>query len=137
MSRFRPPDPNETSLRYTTLAAIKERLSIPATDTSRDADIILAGVAGEWSLDVWCGRGFPDLDTDPEDPAQITVVPAAVQSAALTTAIAMWKEADAPTGTAGSSDFFGALSVQDSARRAIESSPGMIGFRVEPGFGVA
>lgn len=135
MSRFRPPDPNETELRYTSLEAIKARLNIE--DTSRDEELTQAGVGGEYAIDVYLGRGFPDLDTDPDDPAQITIVPPSVVSAALQMAIAVWKEADSPTGTAGSDSFFGAISVQDATRDILQRSPALSGFKVGAGFGIA
>lgn len=133
MSRFRPPDPNETAARYTTLADVKERLEILLTDTSRDTDITTAIVAGEYSIDVFLGRGFPDLDTDPEDPQIITDVPEAVKMAALSMAIAIWMEADAPGGTAGSDAFFGPISVSESTRMLLERNPQLVSFRVSWG----
>ncbi len=129
---YKPPDPNETEPRYTTIERVKERLAIPASDTSRDADIKQAIVAAEYSLDAYLGRGFPDLD-DPDDPAVITVVPAAIETAALSLAIAVWKEADAPAGTAGSDAFFGPVSVSDTTRRVLERSPQLVSFRVSWG----
>lgn len=129
---LRPPDPNETDLRYTTLDAIKGRLNIPLTDLAKDDLLTSSGVAAEWSIDVFCGRGFPDL-ADPEDPAIILIVPPAVVEAATQTAIAVYKEADAPVGTAGSESFMGAISVQDTTRRMLQRNPTLTGFRVSWG----
>lgn len=137
MSRFRPPDPNETAARYTTLALVKERLSIVDTDVSRDAEITQAIVSGEFAIDTYLGRGFPDLDTDPEDPQQITIVPLSVEVAALSLAIAFWKEPDGPSGTAGSDAFFGSVSPAETARLMLQRSPGLVGFKIGAGFGVA
>lgn len=132
---YLPPNPNDTSARYTTVDLVKERLEIPDTDVSRDAAILEAIIAAQWGIDVFCGRGFPDVDDPPDSPAVITVVPASVQNAALSLAIAFWKEADAPGGTAGSDAFFGTLSTADTTRLMLQRSPGLVGFRVS--FGVA
>lgn len=129
---LKPPDPNEESLRYTSLEAIKERLGIPATDTTRDADITIAGVSGEYAIDVFCGRGFPDVQ-DAEPPESITVVPRGVVNVALSMAIAIWKQADAPTGTAGSDAFFGTIAPGEDARALLGMSPELISFRVSWG----
>jgi hypothetical protein len=129
---LRPPDPNENEPRYTTVAAVKERLEIPDTDLSRDDQIKQAIVSGEYAIDVFCGRGFPDL-TDPEDPAVILVVPTGVADAALQLAIAIWKEADAPTGTAGSDAFFGAMSVSETSRQLLERNALLVSYRVSWG----
>jgi len=124
-----PPNPNETALRYTTLDAIKGRLGIPLTDVSRYADITVAGVSGEYAIDVFCGRGFPDIAPDPI----ITVVPAGVSNVALSMAIAIWKQADAPTGTAGSDAFFGTIAPGEDARALLGMSPELVSFRVSWG----
>lgn len=130
---LRPPDPNDITPRYTTVALVKERLQIPTADTSRDAEITTSIVSAEFAIDVYCGRGFPDLD-EVEDPAVITIVPLSVETAALGLSIAFWKEADSSMGTAGSDDFWGSLSVQDTTRRILTSTPGLVGLR--KGWGV-
>ena len=130
MTRFALPNPNETAPRYTTVELVKERLAIEPTDVSRDTEVELAIVAGEYMIDVFCGRAVPDLAGDPDDPPVVTVVPAVFQEAALSMAIAVWKEADAPTGTAGSEAFFGAISIAESSRQLLERSPGLVSFRV-------
>ena len=132
---LKPPDPNEESLRYTSLEAIKERLGIPATDVTRDADITIAGVSGEYAIDVFCGRGFPDIDDPPDSPAVITVVPRGVVNVALSMAIAIWKQADAPTGTAGSDAFFGTIAPGEDARALLGMSPELVSLRVSWGVG--
>ena len=131
---LRPPDPNETEARYTTVEEVKERVAIPASDLTRDDQILEAIVAAEFMLDVFCGRGFPDEDTV-EEPAVITTIPAAVSTGALSLAIAVWKEADAPGGAGGSEAFFGTLSVEDTSRRILERSPQLVSFRRTWGIG--
>ena len=128
---LRPKDPNDNTARYTTVDLVKERLAIDAGDTSRDDQILQAIVAAQWAIDVYCGRGFPDIPPDEE----ITVVPGAIANAALSLAISYWKEADAPTGTGGSDAFFGTVSFADTAREMLDRSPGLIGFRVSWGTG--
>lgn len=226
---LRPPSPDYTIARYTTTALVKERLTIPATDTTRDAEILQAIIAAEWAIDTFCGRGFPDIgsavlqgvwksvgttlaaadgqisattvilvelrkvdadaidhsaldvtDVDqilvtpdfifdvtglvdatdlwtfsgtiatgtfplsglqdvallvpaPPSLAGITIVPKAVEVAALDLAIAFWKEADSPTGTAGSDSFFGAISTAETTRMMLQRHPGLTGFRVSWG----
>ena len=51
--------------------------------------------------------------------------------------MAVYKEADRPTGTAGSDDFMGAIDVTDIARRIIDRSVTLKAFRVNESFGVA
>lgn len=132
---LRPKDPNDDTARYTTVELVKERLEIQDTDTSRDDAILEAIVAAQWGIDVFCGRGFPDIDDPPDDPAIITIVPKSIENAALSLAIAFWKEADAPGGVSGSDSFFGTLSTADTTRMMLQRSPGLVGFRVS--FGVA
>lgn len=125
-----PVNPNETAPRYTTVALVKERLAIPPADVSRDTEITSAIVAAEYAIDVFLGRALPDVAPDPV----ITLVPAAVAEAALQTSIAMWKEADSPTGTMGSDVFMGSVS-SEPIRMMIQRNAALIGFRVS--FGVA
>lgn len=132
---YLPPNPNDDEARYTTVELVKERLDIPLTDTTRDDAILESIVAAQWGIDVFCGRGFPDIDDPPDSPAVITIVPMSVANMALSLAIAFWKEADAPGGTAGSDSFFGSISVAEGTRLMLQRSPGLVGFRVS--FGVA
>ncbi len=224
---LRPPNPNETSARYTTTALVKERLTIPATDVTRDAEILQSIIGAEYAIDTFCGRGFPDFpaaqlvsvwkstgttlaaadgevsatlttvvelrkvdfngvdqDTELADVTQIVIdafvfdvasfvetadlwtftgtidsgtfptdgtlvevivgklaladatiniVPDSVEVAALDLAIAFWKEADSPTGSAGSDDFFGSISTSETTRMMLQRNPGLVGFRVSWG----
>jgi hypothetical protein len=118
-----------TTARYTTVAAVKERLAIETADTSRDADILSAIIASELALDIFMHRSFPDTGENPQIPG----VPDGIAQAALQTAIATWKEADAPTGSSGSEAFMGALSVSQTTRTMIQQSAVLVGLRV--GFG--
>ena len=136
---YGPVDPLASAFRYTTLALMKGRLNIPIADTTKDADLTQAGIAAEYAIDVSLGRSFPDGPGVPDEsePGPVQGIPEAVKVAALQTAIAVYKEADAPVGTAGSDDFFGAIEVQDIARRIVERSITLRGFKVDAGFGVA
>jgi len=120
-----------TAARYTTVAAVKERLAIEPTDVTRDADILSAIIAAELALDIFMHRSFPDTGGNPQIPG----IPDGIRQAALQTAIATWKEADSPTGSSGSDAFMGALSVSETTRTMIQQSAVLIGFRVA--FGVA
>jgi len=131
-----PPDPNADAARYTTVELVKERLAIPATDTTRDDEILQSIIGAEFAIDTFCGRGFPDVQ-DAVEPFNITIVPKSVEVAALSLSIAFWKEADAPTGSAGSDAFFGSVSTAETTRLMLQRTPGLVGFRVGAGFGVA
>lgn len=67
----------------------------------------------------------------------VGVVPVPVVEAATTVAMALYKNQDAPTGTAGSDDFIGELDVAEIVRTVISRSPELRGFRTGAGFGVA
>jgi hypothetical protein len=132
-------DPLSSALRYTTLDEIKGRMGIPLADLTLDAVLTQAGIAAEYAIDVELGRSFPDGPGVPDEsePGPIQGIPEAVKSAATSTAIAVYKEADAPIGTAGSEAFFGSMDVADIARRIVTRSIVLRGFRVGSGFGVA
>ena len=136
---YGPVDPNVTEPRYTDLERVKARIQIPLENLNRDDELTEAIVAAEYAIDVELGRSFPDgLGVDGESlPGPVTIVPSAVVMAATQTTIAVWKEADAPIGTAGSDAFLGAIDVADAARRIISRSVTLRGFRVGPSFGVA
>lgn len=69
-------DPLADAPRYTTLDLVKERLGIPAADTTRDAEITQNIIAAEYALDVSLGRSFPDPGTESfAGPYQLTVDP--------------------------------------------------------------
>ena len=118
-----------TVARYTTVDAVKQRLAI-VDDVTRDDQILSCIIASELALDVFMHRSFPDTGDNPQIPG----IPDGITQAALQTAIATWKEADAPTGSSGSDSFMGALSVSETTRTMIQQSAILIGFRT--GFGV-
>lgn len=123
-----PIDYNETEPRYTTVALVKERLAIQDTDTSRDDEIKTAIVSAELAMDVWMGRALPDTE-DPDDPAVITIIPSAVQSAALSMSIALWNQPDSITG--GGSDAFGFGTIPENIiGQYLTRAPQMVGLRV-------
>jgi len=128
---YGPIDYLATVARYTTVALVKERLAIDPLDVSRDPEILSSCIAGELAMDIFMGRSLPDTGTNP----MIEGIPDGIKQAALQTAIAIWKEADAPTGSSGSESFMGALSVSETTRTMIQQSAVLIGFRVK--FGVA
>jgi len=134
---YGPVNPLETAPRYTTLAEVKARLGI--ADIARDDEITQAIVGAEYAIDAHLGRSFPDGPGVPDvsEPGPIQGIPEAVRSAALSASIAVWKEADAPTGTAGSADFIGVIDVSDITRRLISRSVVLRGFMIHDGFGVA
>lgn len=118
-------DPLETAARYTTVALVKERLRIPAANTTFDARVLEAVVAAEWAIDSELGRSFPDPVG-----GEIEGIPEAVKNAATSVAVSVYKFGDSPTGTAGSEDFIGALDVAEMARNAVSRSPVLKGFKV-------
>lgn len=136
---YGPVDPNETDPRYTTLEKVKERLGIQPADTSFDDRLTEAIVAAELAIDTELGRSVPDGPGVPDEsePGPVTIVPPAVIVAATDTAIAVYKSGDAPVGSTGSDEFFGALDVTDIARTIVTRSVTLRGFKVAAGFGVA
>ena len=136
---YGPVDPNVEEPRYTTVEDVKARLQIPVADTSFDDRLLVSIVAAEYAIDVELGRSVPDGPGVPDEsePGPVTIVPAAWVVAATDTAVAVYKSGDAPMGTGGSDEFFGALDVTDIARTIITRSPILRGFKVSAGFGVA
>ena len=136
---YGPVDPLAEDPRYTSLEKVRERLGIGDTDTSFDDRLTEAIVAGEYAIDVHLGRSFPDGEgvEDESLPGPVQGIPIAVIVAATQTAVAVYKEADAPTGSAGSEEFLGALEVAEVARRIVTRSIVLKGFQVGAGFGVA
>lgn len=126
-----PPDPAASAPRYTDLATVKRRLRIPAADTNFDEDLTEAIVAAEIALDFELGQSFPSTGTNP----QYAVVPESVSMLMTSAAIAVYKAADAPFGTAGSDDMFGALSIADVASQTIRRSPLIRGLQLSFGVG--
>ena len=128
---YGPPRPDADVARYTSLETVKRRLGIPSSSTERDADILEAIIGAEIAIDFELGRSFPDTGTNPA----IRVVPASIRMLATSAAIAVYKAADSPYGTAGSDEWFGAISVADVASQTIRRSPLIRGLQVSFGVG--
>lgn len=125
-----PVDPNANAIRYTTLEAVKARLGIESTDTSRDAQVTEATIAGEVQIDQHLGRAFPDIEPDPV----ITIVPAPIAQVALSVAVGIYSSASAPFGTAGSDTWaLGAVSVPEIVRTEVQRNPLLTGYAVSWG----
>jgi hypothetical protein len=128
---YGPPRPDASAPRYTSLETVKRRMGIPAANTDRDADLLEAIIGAEISIDYELGRSFPDTGLNPA----IRTVPASVTMLATSAAIAVYKAGDAPFGTAGSDDWFGAVSIADVASQTIRRSPLIRGLQVSFGVG--
>jgi hypothetical protein len=126
---YGPVLPLASTIRYTSLAAVKARLGI--TVTVSDAQLTEACIAAETAIDQILGRSFPDTGVNPE----IQGVPAAIASWATDAAIAVWKAADAPFGSAGSESWIGVVDVTDQTMRVLRHHPLALGYKVT--FGVA
>ena len=122
-----PPATDATTIRYTSLADVKQRLHI--TDTAWDSILTTAIVSAEIALDKWLGRSFPDTGTNPEFP----YIPVDVIQAAGNIAVAVARQMDAPFGTAASGDLFGEIDLGDEVRRSLERSPHLRGYRAQWG----
>ena len=121
-----------SAIRYGNLDTVKGRLGIDVADTSWDTDLTQAIVSAEVAMDLYWGRSFPDTGDNPEIPG----IPVQVRQAAENVAVAVFKQTDAPFGTAGSDAFsMGELDFDDLARREIHRSPLLRGFR--RGWGVS
>ena len=125
-------DPLETTVRYTTLAVLKTLLNINTGDTTYDTALSLCVVAAEGAIDQVLGRSFPD----PSGGA-IEGIPEAVSQVALSAAVAIYNNTNAPAGSGGSDDWFGEQedSIGEIIRREVRRNPLLTGFRVS--FGVA
>jgi hypothetical protein len=117
--------------RYTSLELVKGRLRIPAADATFDEALTASILACEASIDQECGQSFPSTGANP----QYLEVPVSIRELALSASISVYKASDAPFGTAGSDDYFGALSVADVASQTIRRSPLLRGYQLE--FGIS
>lgn len=126
-----PPDPLASVPRYTDLATVKRRLRIPTANTDFDEDLTEAIVAAEIALDYELGQSFPSTGDNP----QYAGIPKNVRTLCTSAAIAVYKAADAPLGTAGSDDWFGALTIADVASQTIRRSPLIRGLQLSFGIG--
>ena len=128
---FGPVDALADGIRYTTLIDVKRRLGLLVTDTSNDDLITQSTVAAEIQIDQMNGRSFPDTGANPEWPG----IPEPIASWATDAAVAVYKRADAPFGTAGSENWIGTLDVADEVERALRRNPLAVGYKVSFGIG--
>ena len=116
-------NPSVSNLRYTTLDKIKSAMGIEGND--QDLAVQQAGISGEIQIDQTLGRSFPDTGSNPE----ILTVPIPIQQLALQAAIAVWKSAQAPFGSAGSDSYLGAISVENVIERELQRNPQLRGYQ--------
>jgi len=131
---YGPINPLETTIRYTTLVAVKAALMI--TDTAADADLTQAIVAAEIGIDQVQGRSYPDLPlVEPIHGDEIGGIPETVKLWALDASIAVYKLRDttAGGGQAGSDDWLGVIDVSEQVRRALRRNPLALGGKVSWG----
>ena len=116
-----PPDPTETAIRYTTLAAVKRQLGI--TDTAWDDEATQAIVTVKMLIDQYVGGVFVDP------------IPEAVRQAAYAGGIEVSKLAGlSSTGGSDDNGFFGIVDPAASARAAFNVvKPMLYGLRISWG----
>jgi len=114
-------DPLATTIRYTTLAAVKTRLGI--SGTQYDTPLTQSIITAEIQLDQYCGRSFPDDGTNPA----IEGIPTAIKEAATLAAMTVWKMGDAPTGYAGG-DYLNEVDVARSLWQQFDRNPLLTGY---------
>ena len=119
-----------TTIRYTTLDAVKTAIGIPDTNADKDPQLTEAIIAGESAIDRELGRSFPDTGSNP----QIQTVPVAIENLAKKAAIAVYTGDHTPFGTAGSDEWMGAISVADAVSQTVRRSPLLRGYQVTFGF---
>ena len=124
---FGAVDPLATTIRYTTLADVKERLGID--DTDKDTILTQSIIAAELALDQHMNRSFPDSGTNPE----IEGIPIPVKAAATAAAITVYKAADSPTGFAGS-EYLGELDVGQALWQQFNRNPLLVGYMATGSF---
>ena len=86
------PDHDASTIRYTTLAAVKLSLGVPTLDTQRDTEITSAILTAESWIDEYCGRSFADTSANPE----LSAIPNRVKRAALLLATSFYTSAMSP-----------------------------------------
>ena len=126
---YGPVDWNVSTIRYTSLADVKQRLGL-GSDASWDAQITEAIVAAEVAIDAHLGRSFPDIDPDPV----ILAVPEGVKQVALAASVGVYQAGSAPFGTTGSDVFaLGAVNVPEVIRTEVQRNPLLTGLAVSWG----
>lgn len=120
-----------TAPRYTSLERVKARLGADTVNPLRDQLIEEAIIACEASIDLELDRSFPDQGTNPE----LAGVPMMITTLATSSAIAVYKQADAPFGRAGADEWLGSISVADVVSQTIRRSPLIRGLQITFGIG--
>jgi hypothetical protein len=125
-------DPLETSIRYTSLSAVKDHINVNSLDDTYDATLTQVIVAVEVAIDQHTGRSFPDPSA-----GEIEGIPEAIKQVALSASIAAYNNTEAPAGAGGSDDWFGEQedSIGEIIRREVRRSPLLMGYKIS--FGVA
>jgi hypothetical protein len=125
-------DPLESTVRYTSLVAVKDHLNVNSLDDTYDSTLTQAIIAVEHAIDETCGRSFPDPSG-----GEIEGIPEAVKQVALSASIAVYNNTEMPAGSGGSDDWFGEQqdSIGEIIRREVRRSPLLMGFKRS--FGVA
>ena len=125
-------DPLASTIRYTTLALVKDHLNLNSLDDTYDTVLTQVIVAVEVAIDQHLGRSFPDPSA-----GEIIGIPEAVKHVALSASIGAYNNTQAPAGSGGSDDWFGEQedSIGEVIRREVRRNPLLTGYKV--GFGVA
>ena len=125
-------DPLASTIRYTSLSAVKDHINVNSLDDTYDSTLTQVIVAVEVAIDQHTGRSFPDPSA-----GEIEGIPEAIKQVALSTSIAAYNNTEAPAGSGGSDDWFGeqADSIGEIIRREVRRNPLLMGFKVS--FGVA
>lgn len=126
---FGPVDPLVSTIRYTTLDAVKARMGVKNSES--DTELTAAIIAAEVAIDQVNGRSLPDTGVNPEIPG----IPEAIRTWALDASIAVWKAADAPFGQGGGDAWLGALDVAAITERVLRRHPLALGYKVSWGVG--
>jgi hypothetical protein len=131
---FGPVDPLETTIRYTSLDAVKKVMGV--YDTALDAQATQSIVTFEYMMDAYMNRSFPD----PAPDGEIQGIPESVKQAALQGSVKIWRMLSDAYGAGGSDDvgFIGTFDTGQAARIAFNSvRPLLAGFRAPNAWGVA
>ena len=129
---FGAVDPAASSIRYTSLAKVKDRLGIDLANVAFDADLTAVIIATEVAIDQHLGRSFPD----PLPLGEVTSVPEAATQVATQASVRVWKEADRAGLVAGSDDGFGELDIAGGVYQVLMANPILVGLHVSWGASV-
>ena len=120
-------DPLASTIRYTSLNAVKPFLNIPLTDVQKDVALTQTIISVEVAIDQTLGRSFPD-----PTPGAIEGIPEAIKQVALSASVAAYTNITGPFGTSGSDDWFGTqdVGIGELVRREIQRNPLLLGYQV-------